>query len=250
MSEPDSGSDLASIRTSAHRDTGGWRVVGTKIWTSGAHLNDYVLALVRTSPPGEDRHAGMSQLIIDLHAEGVTVNPIISLDGSHHFNEVVFDDAFVPDEDVLGEVGAGWRGVTGELAFERSGPDRWMTTYRVFRAFVDARDRNDGEMAADVIGRITARYRTLYNLSLSIARMIDDAGAPAAEAALVKDLGTTFEQEVVEAVRSLTGAPADLDAADAFERTLAASVLTAPTLTIRGGTTEILRGVAARELAR
>jgi alkylation response protein AidB-like acyl-CoA dehydrogenase len=250
MSEPDSGSDLASIRTTAVRDTGGWRVNGTKVWTSGAHQNDYVLALVRTSPPGEDRHAGMSQLIIDLRAAGVTVNPIISLDGSHHFNEVVFEDAFVPDVDVLGEVGAGWRGVTGELAFERSGPDRWMSTYRVFRAFVDARGSNGGEMAADVIGRITARYRTLYNLSLSIARTIDAAGAPAAEAALVKDLGTTFEKEVVEAVRSLTGVPADLTAADDFERALCAAVLTAPTLTIRGGTTEILRGVATRELAR
>jgi len=250
MSEPDSGSDLASIRTSARRDGEGWRVNGTKVWTSGAHSNDYVLTLVRTSPPGDNRHAGMSQLIIDLRGQGVTVNPIISLGGGHHFNEVVFDDAFVPDEDVLGEIGAGWRQVTGELAFERSGPDRWLSTYGVFRAFVEASGRNDGEQAAEVIGRITARYRTLYNLSLSIARTIDRAGAPAAEAALVKDLGTTFEKDVVETVRNLTGLPPDVTDADVFGRALASSVLTAPSLTIRGGTTEILRGVAARELAR
>ncbi|MFJ8996220.1 acyl-CoA dehydrogenase family protein [Streptomyces sp. NPDC102279] len=250
MSEPDSGSDLASIRTSAARAPGGWRVTGTKVWTSGAHHTDYVLTLLRTSPLEKDRHEGMSQFIIDLRGPGVTVNPILQLDGTHDFNEVVFNDAFVPDDLVLGQIGDGWHQVTSELAYERSGPDRWLSTYRVFRSFLSRYGLVDSDSVRDAIGRIVARYRTLHNLSLSIARMIDEHGAPAAEAALVKDLGTVFEKDVVETVRDLAGLVPDPRAEDAFTRQLAAATLTSPILTIRGGTTEILRGVATRELIR
>jgi alkylation response protein AidB-like acyl-CoA dehydrogenase len=248
MSEPDSGSDLASIRTSAVRTDGGWRVNGTKVWASLAHRQDYVLALVRSSPLAEDRHLGLSQFIIGLRSPGVTVSPIIGLEGGHHFNEVVFNDVFVPDSLVLGEAGGGWRQVSSELAYERSGPDRWLSTYRLFQTYLEHRADPMSPVVRDAVGRITARYRTLHNLSLSVARMIDVGGAPAAEAALVKDLGTTFEKEVAETVRTLAGAVPDPDADDPFGRSLAAAVLTLPGLTIRGGTTEILRGVAAREL--
>ncbi|WP_113698749.1 acyl-CoA dehydrogenase family protein [Nonomuraea lactucae] len=250
MSEPDSGSDLASVRTAGVRDDGGWRVSGTKVWTSGAHQQDYALTLVRTSPSGQDRHAGLSQFLIDLRGPGITISPIISLDGTHHFNEVVFDDVFVPDELVLGDVGGGWHQVTSELAYERSGPDRWLSTYGLFRSFLDAYGEHASDSVRDALGRITARYRTLHNLSLSVARMIDGGSAPVAEAALVKDLGTTFEKEVAETVRSLAGVAPDPDAADRFSRELAAATLMLPGLTIRGGTTEILRSVAARELIR
>ena len=248
MSEPDSGSDLASVRTSAVRADGGWLVNGSKVWTSLAHCQDYVLALVRTSPLAADRHLGLSQLIIDLRSPGVTVRPIIGLDGGHHFNEVNFSDVFVPASLILGEAGEGWRQVSSELAYERSGPDRWLSTYRLFHAYLEHRADPSAQTARVAVGRITARYRTLHNLSLSVARTIDAGGAPAAEAALVKDLGTTFEKEVAETVRTLAGAPPDPDADDPFGRGLAAAVLTLPGLTIRGGTTEILRGVAAREL--
>ena len=99
MSEPDSGSDLASVRTAATSCPGGWRVTGTKIWTSHAHRAHYLLALVRTSERAADRHAGLSQLIIDLTAPGVQISPIEFLDGEQHFNEVVLDDVFVPAAD-------------------------------------------------------------------------------------------------------------------------------------------------------
>jgi len=127
MSEPESGSDLASIRSSARRTDGGWRVSGTKVWTSHAHHAHHMLSLVRTAP-GE-RHEGLSQVIIDLHSEGVEVRPIRLITGAHHFNEVVMTDAFVPDEMLVGTKGEGWRQVLSELAFERSGPERLLSTY-------------------------------------------------------------------------------------------------------------------------
>ena len=125
MSEPDSGSDLASIRTRATRTDGGWLVNGTKIWTSGAHLHDYMIALVRTNPEAERKHDGMSQILIDLkNTDGITIRPIKNLAGEQHFNECVFVDAFVPDANLIGTENEGWSQVMAELAFERSGPER------------------------------------------------------------------------------------------------------------------------------
>ena len=113
MSEPDAGSDLAAVRTRADRVDGGWELTGTKVWTSGAHHAQAFFALARSAPRDEaNRHAGLSQFIVELNSPGVQIRPIPLLTGAHHFNEVVFDHVFVPDELVLGEVGAGWRQVT------------------------------------------------------------------------------------------------------------------------------------------
>ena len=109
MSEPDSGSDLASVRCQARRVDGGWRVSGTKLWTTDAHRNHYIIALVRTEPVSDNRHAGLSQLIIGLHDEDVDVRPILNMAGGEDFNEVVFNDCFVPDDQVVGEPGNGWQ---------------------------------------------------------------------------------------------------------------------------------------------
>lgn len=252
MSEPDSGSDLASVRTAATKVEGGWSVSGTKIWTSAAHLNHYFVVLCRTSPVVDGkRHAGLSQLIVDLSAPGVRISPIPYLDGTHHFNEVVLDGVFVPDDRVLGEVGAGWSQVTGELAYERSGPDRWLSTFTVLREFV--RERAVGEVPdghAEVVGRLAARYRAIRQLSLSVARSLDAGQAPAVEAALVKEIGTRFEQEVVEVLRAAVETEIDPTSGSLFEDLLAEAVLTSPSFTLRGGTNEILRSVAAKGLAR
>jgi hypothetical protein len=250
MSEPDSGSDLASVRTRATRVDGGWLVNGRKVWTSGAHYADYAVTLCRTSPLGEVRHAGLSQMIVDLRAKGVHVRPIRLLNGFHHFNEVLFEDVFVPDDCVLGTVGEGWRQVTSELAYERSGPDRFLTTFPLLRYFMMYRlngglDR-EGERQ---IGRLVARYWVLRNLSFSVARSLDEGRVPTVEAALVKDIGTVFEQEVVRVVRSLTEREQDPDG-DLFDRLLAEATVTAPTFTLRGGTNEILRTLAAKHLLR
>jgi len=254
MSEPDSGSDLASVRTTATKTAGGWLLNGTKIWTTYAHLNQFMMTLCRTSREA-DRHAGLSQFIVDLESPGVTVRPIPLLDGSHHFNEVVFEDAFVPDDLLVGEEGAGWRQITAELAHERAGPDRFLSTYSVFDAYLrehaDAAGGSNDEApdpVAEILGEFTARLWAIRQMSLSVATQLDSGAAPNTEAAIVKDLGTVFEQDSVELLsRLLDGAPSP-DGPSLFERLLARAVLTSPTFTIRGGTTEILRIVAGRSL--
>src|SRR5215472_14257364 len=203
MSEPDAGSDLAAVRTQANRVEGGWLVNGTKVWTSGAHHNDWFIVLVRTSQE-EDRHRGLSQVLIDLRSKGLTVSPIPFLDGTEHFNEVELRDVFVPDELVLGEVGMGWAQNTSELAYERGGPDRWLSTYLVVEHFLRERAGTDpGERAALLLGDATARWWGLRQLSLAVARKIDQGQAPAVESALVKEMGTRFEQDVLARVQQV-----------------------------------------------
>ena len=250
MSEPDSGSDLASIRTRAVRNgDGDWVVNGAKVWTSNAHLSHYAITLVRTSPADPaSRHAGLSQLLVDLSLPGITVNPIRILDGGHHFNEVVFDDAVVPGDMLLGEEGAGWHQVTAELAFERSGPERFLSTYPLIAEFgrrvADSRD--PAGLAA--LGRLSARLLALRQMSLRIAAALDRGELPDIPAALVKDVGTTFEADVIEEVRRAVDVPASLDSPDPLGRALAEAQLHQPGFTLRGGTNEILRGIVARGL--
>lgn len=247
MSEPDSGSDLASVRSTATKIDRGWLLSGTKIWTSGAHLNHYFVVLCRTSPMGEDRHHGLSQLIVDLSTQGVKINPIPFLDGSHHFNEVVLNDVFVPDEMVLGDVGMGWQQVTSELSYERSGPDRYMSTWQLFESYM-LEERFDHVKDAESIGRLAARLWAIRQLSLSVARLIQRGRSPAVEAAMVKDLGTMFEQEVALTMQVLVEDDPDPGSLSLFESLLGQAIVIAPSYTIRGGTTEVLRSVAARSL--
>ena len=132
MSEPNSGSDLASVKTRAERVPNGWRVTGQKVWTSWAHKAHAFFVLCRTSPDSGNRHEGLSQLIVELDAPGVTVRPIRFMNGEHHFNEVFLDNVFVPDDRVVGEIGQGWKQVTSELALERSGPERYLSSHALF----------------------------------------------------------------------------------------------------------------------
>lgn len=251
MSEPDSGSDLASVRTSARPTEGGWLLNGTKVWTSGAHQNHFFVVLCRTAPAEGSRHSGLSQLIVDLASPGIKVSPIPFLDGSHSFNEVVLEEVFVPHSMVLGELGSGWAQVTSELAYERSGPDRFMSTFNLLRCFVAERGADDlTESQLRTVGRLVAKYWTIRQLSLSVARALDEGQAPAVEAALVKDIGTRFEQHVVELVRDMAEVEADPTRGSVFEQLLCRAILTGPSFTIRGGTTEILRSVAAKGLNR
>jgi alkylation response protein AidB-like acyl-CoA dehydrogenase len=252
MSEPDSGSDLASIRTRATRSAGGdWVVNGAKVWTSNAHHSHYGIVLVRTSQPGDGprgRHQGLSQLVVDLSLPGITVNPIRILDGGHHFNEVVFDDVVVPGEMLLGEEGGGWHQVTAELAIERSGPERFLSTYPLVAEFA-RRVVDSGDPAAlAVLGRLSARLLALRQLSLRIAAALDRGEVPDIPAALVKDVGTTFEGDVIEEVRRVVDVTPSLDSPDPLGRALAEAQLHAPGYTLRGGTNEILRGIVARGL--
>ena len=249
MSEPNSGSDLASVRTSARKVEGGWLVNGAKLWTSGAHRNHYMIALVRTAAPGGKRHAGLSQLIIDLKAKGVDIRPIRNMAGGADFNEVLFTDAFVPDEDLVGAPGNGWAQVTSELGYERSGPERFLSAFRVYVEFVRVVQANPGRFAAAAVGRIAAHLMTLRRMSISVAAMLEAGKAPNLEAALVKELGNNFEKRLPEIARLAASLFGD-GAADLarFRQAYADTLLLSPSFTLRGGTREILRGVIARGL--
>jgi alkylation response protein AidB-like acyl-CoA dehydrogenase len=250
MSEPDSGSDLASIRTKAARNgDGDWVVNGAKVWTSNAHHSHYAIVLVRTSPADPaQRQAGMSQLLVDLSLPGITINPIRILDGGHHFNEVVFEDVVVPGDMLLGEEGNGWHQVTAELAFERSGPERFLSTYPLIAEFARRVADSDDSAAVATLGRVSARLLALRQMSLRIAAALDRGELPNIPAALVKDVGTTFEADVIEEIRKVVDVMPSLDSPDPLGRALAEAQLHAPGYTLRGGTNEILRGIVARGL--
>ena len=241
MSEPDSGSDLASVRTTARRDGDEWVLNGTKVWTSGAHRADAMIALVRTSPVDpKARHQGLTQFVIDLRTPGITVNPIVSLDGGHHFNEVVLDEVRLHDADMLGSEGGGWKQVTSELAYERSGPERFLSTFPLLAAAADA--------SSAEFGMTVAELTTLRAMSAAVADALGRGQVPAVEAALVKDLGTRFEGRVIDLARRLHPREPDLDSPDDLTRHLAHAVTHSPGFTLRGGTNEILRGVIAKSL--
>lgn len=250
MSEPNAGSDLANVATKAVRVDGGYRISGSKLWTSNAGIVHHLIILVRTAPADDgNRHSGLTQLIVDMDSAGIEVNPIEDLSGGRDFNEVFFDDVFVSDDMRLGEEGAGWALVTGELAYERSGPERFLSNFALLQAAIGGRDGAEGAKLdrgeqAD-IGRAVAHLVALRHMSGSIAGMLDDGKRPNAEAALVKDLGTRFEQSLPDLVRRLVDDPNSSEALAALYRDV---VLTAPSYTLRGGTNEILRGIIAREL--
>ncbi len=248
MSEPEAGSDLAAARTRARRADGGWVISGTKVWTSGAHESDWFVVLCRTSEE-EDRHAGLSQLMVDLRSDGIAISPIPFLTGAHDFNEVVLDEVFVPDDLVLGEIGQGWAQNTSELAYERGGPERWLSTYLLVEEFVRAAESDLDERALHFLGSAAARWWALRRLSLSVARMIDTGEAPAVQSALVKEMGTRFEQDLVYGILQLINAEPAPGTNDPLGRLLRDAILTAPSFTIRGGTNEILRSVAAKGLS-
>lgn len=244
FSEPDAGSDVASVRTTAKPVDGGWRLNGRKVWTSGAHLAHAMIVLARTTPRRADRHAGLSQLIVDLPAPGVQINPILGMDGFHHFNEVILDDVFVPHNRMLGAPGDGWAQATAELAFERSGAERFLS----FLPLLDAYATKSGGADQGLVSRAVARARILRTASLSVTALLDQDESPDLEAAVVKDLGTTFEQDMVNNIRQATDSAPLPDSDDPLGSHLAAALIRMPTVTLRGGSSDVLRGVLARQL--
>ncbi|CAN5425944.1 acyl-CoA dehydrogenase family protein [soil metagenome] len=246
MSEHGAGSDLAAVRTRADRTDGGWLLTGSKVWTSGAHKAHQVVVLARSSPLDvEHRHAGFSQFLVPSDAGGVRIDPILLMSGEHHFNEVTLDAVFVSDRDVLGTVGDGWRQVTSELSFERSGPERILSTGPLLFAAIHALGCGpvpDDRTAADV-GYLMAQMISLRQLSLSVARALSDGGNASNQAALVKDLGTRFEADSVELIGDLLEQSTPSVELGAM---LDTAWLHRPMFTLRGGTNEVLRGVVAK----
>lgn len=249
MSEPNSGSDLASVRTRATKVEGGWLINGTKLWTSQAHQAHFMILFCRSSGTPEDRQSGTSQFLVDMKAtSGMTVRPVLALTGEHHFNEIHFQDAFVPDAALLGEEGQGWHQVTSELAYERSGPERFLSSFILLVETLRVLGPAPSQRAAIAIGRLGAHLVTLRRLSRSVAGMLEAGGNPATQAALVKDLGALLEQEIPDVARDLVAVDPPTAEIERFAEVLAYITLHAPSFSLRGGTREILRGIIARGL--
>ncbi|TMS53351.1 acyl-CoA dehydrogenase [Mycobacterium sp. DBP42] len=243
MSEPDSGSDLASVRTKAVQVDGGWAITGAKVWTSGAHLAHAFICLARSAPVDPaHRHDGLSQFIVDLRAPGVDIRPIISMNGKHHFNEVILDEVFVPDAMVFGTIGNGWQQVTSELSFERSGPERFLSTFPLLADM--ATHMRDGSLPRHTdLGRYLARITGLHQMSMAVAGALERHEPADTAAAVVKVLGTATEGDIAD-FADVLGATGD----DGYDAMLADAVVQRPGFTLRGGTNEVLRGVIARGL--
>ena len=245
MSEPDSGSDLASIRTRAERHASGWVINGRKLWTSGAHRAHYMIALVRTGDKGENRHGGMSQFLVDMQTPGLTVRPILNQLGEHDFNEVTFDDVLVPHENLIGAEGDGWKQVGAELAYERSGPERYLSSSQLLLEMLDQADPDDPRHAV-ALGRIVAHYGTLRQMSLGVAVMLSRGENPALAAALVKDQGALVEQAMPDVAHDLFGGR--VTPGSTLDQSMRYTTLAVPSFSLRGGTREIMRGMIAKGL--
>ena len=247
MSEPDAGSDLASVRTNAVEDGDSWRLTGTKVWTTGAHLAHAMIVLARTDNDESGRHGGLSQFVVDLPNPNVEIRPIRSIDGAAHFNEVIFHDAKIPRSALLGARADGWVQVMSELAFERSGPERYLSTMPLLRAWAE-RLRAQGATPEQrvALGMLTSRAWSLRRMSLIVATELAAGRSPDVMAAMVKDLGSTFEGDLVDVVRRSSDIAARLNTEDPFAELLAHSLLHTPAFTLRGGTNEILRSIIGR----
>lgn len=249
MSEPNSGSDLAAVETRATPIEGGWRINGTKLWTTYAHHAHYIVLFCRTDGSRSDRQSGTSQLLVDLQTPGITINPITDLAGRHHFNEVVFEDVVVSEDALIGTQGQGWSQVTSELAFERSGPERYLSSFRLLVELVRSLKGSAEHGQAIALGRLASHIVTLRHMSKSVTAMLQDGLDPQLQAAIVKDLGAVLEQEVPEMARLQFASNREGPLADPrFFGALNQAVMNAPCYSLRGGTREILRGIISRGL--
>lgn len=252
MSEPNSGSDLAGTRTRAVKVDGGYKINGSKLWTSNAHHADYAILFCKMAQEGqpapEDRHAGASQFLLDLKTPGVDIRPVINLLGEHHFNEIFLTDVFVPDDRLLGREGNGWNQVTSELSFERSAPDRFLVLFQMLQQMIRVAGPNPDRSTAVALGKLISQLGTLRSMSVSIAGMLQEGVNPNNKSAVVKDLGTRYEQDIPVIARQLFPAEPELEAADVYASMIARSTMNAPRFSIQGGTREILRGIIARGL--
>lgn len=247
LSEPGAGSDLAAVRTRATRVDGGWRLNGQKIWTTIANQAHMMIALVRTSGDASSRHQGLSQFLVDLKSPGVTVKPIVDMVGESHFNEVFFEDVFIPDDMLVGTEGEGWKQGTAELALERSGPERYLSSYRLLHELIAAAGPAPGDEVRNLIGTLTSELWTIRQMSLSVAGQLAAGADPTLEATVVKDLGACFEQDLPRVVQAIIDT--ELDKSNAALRAVMNYLLqTSVSFSLRGGTREILRGIIARGL--
>ena len=243
FSEPGAGSDLAALRTAARRVDGGWRLTGQKVWTSLAREADWGICLARTDPD-VPKHKGITYFLVDMRADGITTRPLREITGDAVFNEVFLDDVFVPDDDVVGAPGGGWRLARTTLANERVAIGSGSAVGESVQALVSTVDATAlGEVALDRLGELVAFGVAGSVLDLRAALRRLEGQDPGAESSVRKLLGVQHRQEVAEFALELAGAGA-LVAGDARQH----EFLLTRCLSIAGGTTQVLRSLTAERL--
>jgi alkylation response protein AidB-like acyl-CoA dehydrogenase len=249
FSEPGAGSDVASLQTRAVRDGAEWVLTGQKVWTSGAQYSDFGAVLARTDP-GQPKHAGLTMFVLDMHQPGVTVRPLVDMTGSAPFNEVFLDQARVPADEVLGEVGGGWRAAVTMLSHERLsiGGMRLRRSAGVSYASLVARARRLGA-AADPLVRdsLAGLYADERVLELFNARLRAQSAAgrpPGSRGSVAKLAGALVLHRAVETAGLLAGpAAVAWETGDPGAAQLATGIVSAPASSIAGGTNEIQRTI-------
>src|SRR5581483_11261988 len=241
FSEPDAGSDAAGIKTRGTRVEGGWLVNGQKVWTSGAHVARYGFATVRTNPDAP-KHAGITTMVIDMEADGVEVRPLRMITGNSDFNEVFFNDVFVPDDDVVGPIDGGWtvaRATLGNESVSIGGGQGGMGMPA--DALVPPLDAHPDRLpgGASRVGRYVASSQAIDLLNLRSAHRAVAGGGPGPEGNVTKLVLSENGHEAAAILAELTGPDtAFLDGVSAITGTL---VLMHRAMSIAGGTSEIKR---------
>jgi alkylation response protein AidB-like acyl-CoA dehydrogenase len=246
FSEPGAGSDAAAVRTSAKKVDGGWLVTGQKVWTSLAHLCQWGLATVRTDPDAP-KHAGVTMMAIDMKAPGVTVNPLKGLTGHAHFNEVFFDDVFVPDTDVVGDVNKGWLVARATLGNERisiGGGSGGATGFGADDLIGLLDNAPDAASYVRRAGEVLAESHTLRLLNLRRITRAIAGSEPGPEGNVTKLLVAESGQRMTELAMELAGAAAVVGQTP----TLTQAYLGNRAMTIAGGTSEITRNTIAERI--
>ena len=254
-SEPESGSDLASLQTRAIEDGDDFVVNGTKVWTSGAHRADHIMVLTRTDPDAP-KHRGISFLLCDMNTPGITVNPIINMAGDHSFNMVTFEDVRIPKKNLVGEQNRGWYVGATLLDFERSGVDYSAGAKRTLEELVEfakTNSKNGVLLANDPVTRnrlsdLAIEVEVSKLISYNIAWMQGQGLVPNKEASMGKVLGTELQQHVSETGMHMLGMHGQLEPGSKhapLEGKVEHMYLTDVSQTIQAGTSEIQRNIIA-----
>ncbi|MFS8097029.1 acyl-CoA dehydrogenase family protein [Lentzea alba] len=236
FSEPEAGSDLASLRTKAVRVDGGWRLTGQKVWTSLAHQADWAICLARTDS-SVPKHKGITYFLVDMRSAGVEVRPLREITGDARFNEVFLDDVFVPDDCVVGAVNDGWRLARTTLANERvaMGSALGESLERILDSPV-ATDH------AERLGALVSQGMAVSALELRASLRVLDGQGPGAESSVRKLVGVRQRQDVAEFAVELLGPDAAVDGELVHE------FLLTRCLSIAGGTTQVLMNLAGERI--